>query len=251
MSACLTESHFICVAWCLRLPKTPVTFLLWRQLWQHSDICPWCSQAIPTMTRKGEVIIGPTRHDWTIRGKVVIFGGNCSLVVIVCSRAFCAFLYFLTLLTIRQFCRMKIGMIIGTFCKPKFGNFDGNGTRPGERCETKWRIFSKIHPNVRLEDPGTEQNFRFGLGWPVRVCPCGHVLRQFGIAGRRINFCSFCLFFSCVIIFEIVELYSVDFVFSSMFSSSELQAITKPSISPSHGVVRKPEKCILFVESRG
>ena len=131
---------------------------------------------------------------------------------------------------------------LGTFCKPKFGNFDGNGPRPGERCETKWRIFAKIHPNVRLEGPGTEQNFRFGSGWPVRVCPCGHVLRQFGIAGRRINFGSFCLFFSYVIIFEIVELNSVDFVFSSRstFSSSELQAITKPSISPSHGVVRKP-----------
>ena len=75
-------------------------------------------------------------------------------------------------------------------------NFDGNGPRPGERCETKWCMFAKIHPNVRLEDPGTEQNFRFGSGWPVRVCPCGNVLWQFGIAGRRINFCSFCLFFS-------------------------------------------------------
>ena len=138
--------------------------------------------------------------------------------------------------------------ISGTFCEPKFGNFDGNGPRPGERCETKWRIFAKIHPNVRLEGPGTEQNFRFGSGWSVRVCPCGHVLRQFGIAGRCINFCSFCLFFSYVIIFEIVELYSVDFVFSSMFSSSELQAITKPSISPSHSVVRKPEK-VYFVRT--
>ena len=130
--------------------------------------------------------------------------------------------------------------LLGTFCKPKFGNFDGNGPRPGERCERKWRIFAKIHPNVRLEGPGTEQNFRFGSAWPVRVCPCGHVLRQFGIAGRRINFCSFCLFFSYVNIFEIVKLYSVNFVFSSscsMFSSSELQAITKPSISPSEGVV--------------
>ena len=37
----------------------------------------------------------------------------------------------------------------------------------GERCETKWCIFAKIHPNVRLEGPGTEQNFRFGSGWPV------------------------------------------------------------------------------------
>ena len=141
--------------------------------------------------------------------------------------------------------------ILGTFCKPNFGNFDGNGPRPGERCETKWRIFAKIHPNVRLEGPGTEQNFRFGSGWPVRVCPCGHVLRQFGIAGRRINFCSFCLFFNYVIVFEIVELHSVDFVFSSirMFSSSELQAITTPSISPSHGVVRKPEK-VYFVRRK-
>ena len=42
------------------------------------------------------------------------------------------------------------------------------------------------------------------------------------------------------------ELYSVNFVFSSMFSSSELQAFTKPSISPSHGVVTKPEK-VYFV----
>ena len=68
------------------------------------------------------------------------------------------------------------------------------------------------------------------------------------------NFCSFCLFFSYVIIFEIVELYSVDFVFSSMFSSSELQAITKPSTSPSHGVMRKSEKsvlCLLKVGGEG
>ena len=50
---------------------------------------------------------------------------------------------------------------------------DGNGPRPGERCETKWRIFAKINPNLRLEGPGTEKKFRFGSGWPVRVCPCG------------------------------------------------------------------------------
>ena len=137
---------------------------------------------------------------------------------------------------------VKVMVIIGTFCKPKFGNFNGNGPWPGVRCEAKWRIFAKIHPNVRLEGPGTEQNFRFCSGWPVRVRPCGHVLWQFGITGRRINFCSFCLFFSYVIIFEIVELYSVDFVFSSMFSSSKLQAVTKPSISPSYGAVRKSEK---------
>ena len=140
--------------------------------------------------------------------------------------------------------KVEDGRDLGTFCKPKFGNFDGNGQRPGERCETKWRIFTKIHLNVRLEGPGTEQNFRFGSGWPVRVCPGGHVLWQFGIVGRHINFCSFCRFFSYVIIFEIVELYSLDFVFSSMFSSSELQAIMKPSISPSHGVVRKSEKSV-------
>ena len=41
----------------------------------------------------------------------------------------------------------------------------------------------------------------------------------------------------------------VQAVFSSMFSSSELQAITKPSISPSHGVVRKPEK-VYFVRRK-
>ena len=149
MSASLTESHFICVAWCLRLPKTPVTFLLWRQLWQHSDVCPWCSQAIPTMTRKGEVIFGPARHDWTIRGKVVIFGGNCSLVVIVCSRAFCAFFYFLTLLTTRQFCRIKIGMIIsmGRFCKPKTrGAIFANGTGPDLTRSLPRAILTFHHP---------------------------------------------------------------------------------------------------------
>ena len=68
-------------------------------------------------------------------------------------------------------------LIIGTFCKPKFGNLDGNGPRPGERCETKWPIFGKIHPNVRLEGPGTEQNFRFGSGWPVRAA---HMAMCFG-----------------------------------------------------------------------
>ena len=124
--------------------------------------------------------------------------------------------------------------------------FDGNGPWPGERCETKWRIFGKIYPNVRLEGLGTEQNFRFGSacsGWPVRAAHVAMCFWQFGIAGRRINSCSFCLFFSYVVIFEIVELYSVDFVFSSMFSSCETQA-TKPSISPSHGVVRTSEKSV-------
>ena len=66
----------------------------------------------------------------------------------------------------RELSRTGRSQIIGTFCKPKFGNFDGNGPGPGERCETKWRIFAKIHPNVRLciEGPGTGQNFRFGHG---------------------------------------------------------------------------------------
>ena len=56
--------------------------------------------------------------------------------------------------------------LLGTFCKPKFGNFDGNGPGPGERCETKWRIFAKIHPNVRPEGPGNRTKFsvRFGIG---------------------------------------------------------------------------------------
>ena len=75
--------------------------------------------------------------------------------------------------------------ILGTFCKPKFGNFDGNGPRPGERCETKWHIgwiFGKIHPNVRLEGPGTVQNFRFGSGWPVRAA---HVAMCFGSFGLQ------------------------------------------------------------------
>ena len=133
---------------------------------------------------------------------------------------------------------------LGTLCKPKFGNFDGNGPRPGERCETKWRIFGKIHPNVRQEGPGAEQNFRFGSGWPVRAAHVAMYFWQFGIAGRRINSCSFCLFFSYVVIFEIVELYSVDFVLPSMLSSSKPQA-TKPSFSPSHGVVRMSEKVYL------
>ena len=53
-----------------------------------------------------------------------------------------------------------------------------------------------------------------------------------------------------VIIFEIVVLFSVDFVFSSVFSSSELQAVTKPSISPTVSW-ESLKKCILFVESRG
>ena len=61
--------------------------------------------------------------------------------------------------------------------QPNSGNFDDNGLRPGERCETKWRTFLKIHPNVWIEGPGTEQNFRFGSGWQLAGSSlCGHVL---------------------------------------------------------------------------
>ena len=66
----------------------------------------------------------------------------------------------------------------------------------------------------------------------------------------------FCLFFSYVVIFEIVELYSVDFVFSSMFSSSEPQAFKFPRNQrslPRTVPWESLKKCvnILFVESRG
>ena len=69
-----------------------------------------------------------------------------------------------------------MGKKLGTFCKPKFGNFDGNGPRPGERCETNWRIFAKIHPNVRLEGPSwnrTKFSVRFSLaGSSLPMWPC-------------------------------------------------------------------------------
>ena len=151
---------------------------------------------------------------------------------------------------------VRICIVLGTFCKPKFGNFDGNGPRPVERCETKWRIFAKIHPNVRLEGPGTEQNFRFGSAWPVRVCPCGHVLRQFGIAGRRINFCSF-------VSFSVMSSFSRSSSSTASISSSPAAVCSpapKSKLLRNHRslprrvslLVRKPEKqCILFVESRG
>ena len=51
--------------------------------------------------------------------------------------------------------------------------------------------------------PWNRTKFRFGSGWPVPTLPCGHVLWQVGIAVRRINFCSFCLFFSYVVIGKI------------------------------------------------
>ena len=132
--------------------------------------------------------------------------------------------------------RVENAALLGTFCKPKFGNFNGNRPGLGEKWETKWRIFAKIHSNVRpeglLEPLGAKFLVRFKLaGSTLPVWP---VLWQFGNAGRRINFCSSCLFFRYFVIFNIVELYSVGFVFSSLFSSSEPQAIsTKSSISPS------------------
>ena len=53
--------------------------------------------------------------------------------------------------------------------------FDGNGPGRGE-MQNKMALFTNIHPSVQLEEPETEQNFRFGPGWPVLLYPCGHVL---------------------------------------------------------------------------
>ena len=84
------------------------------------------------------------------------------------------------------------------FCKPEIRKLRRKRAAAGREVRNKMVHFrEKSIRNLRLEGPETEQNIRFGSGWPVRVCPCGHVLWQFRIAGRRINFCSFCLFFSC------------------------------------------------------
>ena len=47
----------------------------------------------------------------------------------------------------------------GDFCKPKFGNFDGNGLGPGERWETKGAFFQKYVRIFRLR--GLEPNKLF------------------------------------------------------------------------------------------
>ena len=80
----------------------------------------------------------------------------------------------------RERCLTKVSSksTIGTFCKPKFGNFDGNGPRPGEKCETNcafsrtsirtfgWRA---LEPNKIF---GSVQAGRFESAH----VPCGHAL---------------------------------------------------------------------------
>ena len=96
---------------------------------------------------------------------------------------------------------------------------------PDERCETKWCIFPKMHPKLWMEEPSW--NLRKVL---VRIEAdrfySADMAMWFGIAGHSVNFCSSGLFFSYIVIFKIVELYSVNFVFSSMFSRSEPQTIS-------------------------
>ena len=89
----------------------------------------------------------------------------------------------------------------------------------------------------RAQEPNkTFGSVQAGRFESARVAMC---IGSFGLQDAASTSALLCLFFSYVI-FEIVELYSVDFV----FSISELQAITIPSISPFHGVVRRSERSI-------
>ena len=80
---------------------------------------------------------------------------------------------------------IHLHVVIGTFCKPKFGNFDGNGPRPGERCETKWRIFANPIPTFgsRALEPnkifGSVQPGRFECASAVWDCRTPHQLLLF------------------------------------------------------------------------
>ena len=117
-----------------------------------------------------------------------------------------------------------------------------------KRAAAGWEVWNKMahfreNPSERSAR-GPWNRTKFSVRFKAGRFEAAHVALGVWHAGRRINFSSLCLFYSYVIIFEIVELYSVDFVFSSMFSSSELQAITKLSISPSYGAVRKSEKIV-------
>ena len=88
----------------------------------------------------------------------------------------------------------------------KVGKIKGNGLGPGERCETKWRISPKKRPNFWMEGPGAKKskNVWFCSGWP---CAMGFQ--------DSVTFCSYGLFFSMNVIFEIIEIYRVDFVLCS------------------------------------
>ena len=108
------------------------------------------------------------------------------------------------------------------FANAPFGNFDGNGPRPGERCETKWRIFAKIHPNVRLEGPGTEMTLLcgwhqiIGISREVEFSGCPGTRQCLGLRGdgyksqgrawaRPLLFlCSSAGSFSCVVQREVL-----------------------------------------------
>ena len=116
----------------------------------------------------------------------------------------------------------------GRFCTPNVKNPKGYGPTLAERSETKSGNFPKVHPNFKR---GLEPNETFGAvqaGQLLRVAMC------FGIAGCTVNFCCFCLFFIYVVIFEIIELFGNNFVYSNVLTRSKHQAISaKSSSSPS------------------
>ena len=117
-----------------------------------------------------------------------------------------------------------------------------------KRAAAGWEVRNKMahfreNPSERsARGPWNRTKFsvRFSLaGSSLPMWPCASAVWDCRMPHQLLL--SFCLFFSYVIIFEIVELHSVNFVFSSciIFFSSEVQAITKPSISPSEGVVTR------------
>ena len=100
------------------------------------------------------------------------------------------------------------------------------------------RIFAKIQSEPSAGGPWNRAKFsvRFRLaGSSLPMWPCALAVWDCRTPHQD-NFYFFRLFFGYVVIFEIFELHSVSFFFSSMFSSSEPQAISlcmKSSISPS------------------
>ena len=75
-------------------------------------------------------------------------------------------------------------ILIGTFCKPKFGNLDGNGPRPGERCEKNGAFSRKSIQTFGWRALAMEPNKIFGSVQAGRF-ESAHVAMCFGSLGLQ------------------------------------------------------------------
>ena len=121
-----------------------------------------------------------------------------------------------TVLIVTKKRTVSVNVWLGTFCKPTFGNFDE--TRRGRVRGKKMAHFRENSSERSAGGPGTEQNFRFRFmlaGSSLPMWPGALAVWDCRTPQKLLLFLSL---FSYVIFFEIVDFYSINFVFSSMFS---------------------------------